>query len=448
MDESSISTLIALLVLLSINIVFSLSYHALVNVPTPALLALADEGSKRARLAYQVSQDSTRLLNTYQLGIVLLRFFSSGIVAVGLGLPLAGRLTAWGLVAPGSIVLAGVIVLLLGAVLMLTVGSQIPAAVGAAYADRLALWAARPMDIAERILAPLAGGLRRMSDAVIIHLLRIEVDIRSVTEEEILTLVDAGQEEGVIETQEKEMIFSVLQLGDTSVREVMVPRLDMVSVPIDTPLDDVVQTVLAAGHSRIPVYEDNIDHINGLLYAKDLLRLWSQGSASEEGLKNLLRQAYFVPEGKGARDLLQEMQHQRFHLAIVVDEYGGTAGLVTLEDLIEEIIGEVRDEYDSNEIVAYQRVNDDEYICNARLDLDDLNHLLHLNLPTDESDTLGGFIFSQVGEVPTAGMVIETDGTRLVVLTVDQRRIGQVRVTKLYPAADDNTTVEDEETTL
>ncbi|MFC1960295.1 hemolysin family protein [Chloroflexota bacterium] len=444
MAEGSISTIIALLVLLIINALFSLGYHALVNVQKVTLLALIEEGSKRARLAYRVSEDATRLLNTYQLGVLLLRFFSAGIAAVGLGLPLAAQLTTWGLTAPASLVLAGVIVLLLGAVITLMVGGQIPGVIGAAYAERLALWAARPMVLAEWILAPMAGVLRRMSDAVV-HLLRIEADVHNVTEEEILTLVDAGQEEGVIETEEKEMIFSVLQLGDTSVREVMVPRLDLVALPIDTPLDIVVETVLAAGHSRIPVYEDNIDHISGLLYAKDLLHLWGKGSTNGDGLASLLRPTYFVPEGKGARDLLQEMQNKRVHLAIIVDEYGGTAGLVTLEDLIEEIIGEVRDEYDLNEVAAYQRISDDEYICNARLDLDDLNRLLDIDLPTDESDTLGGFIFAQIGEVPEAGTVIGTGQVRLVVLTVDQRRIGQVRVTKVTPTAtDEETTIVDE----
>ncbi len=192
----------------------------------------------------------------------------------------------------------------------------------------------------------------------------------------------------------------------------------------------VVKTLLAAGHSRIPVYEDNIDHIRGILYAKDLLKLWEKGGDGD-ALESLLRPAYFVPEGKAAMDLLQEMQQKRVHLAIIVDEYGGISGLVTLEDLIEEIIGEVRDEYDFNEKAAYTRVSDDEYICSARLDLDDLNYLLDISLPTDESDTLGGFIYSQVGEVPDPGVVIETDQVRLEVLSVDQRRIDQIRVTRL-----------------
>ncbi|MBN2472531.1 MAG: HlyC/CorC family transporter, partial [Anaerolineae bacterium] len=332
MNQSVVSSLILLLIFLAINILLALAYHSLINARKSLLAELAAAGKRNARLALQISQDASHLVNAYQLSVVTLRFLSAGLAAVGLAPGAAVWFVSLGMDELAAITLAEVLMLLLGAAVMLIFGSQIPSVVGSAYADRLALVFARPAHVFIRLLTPVSTLMRLISDGFI-RLLGIQAQVTYVTEEEIMTLVDAGQEEGVIENEEKEMIYSIFQLGETAVREVMVPRLDMVAVPLDTPLDDVVKTVLAAGHSRIPVYQDNIDHVRGLLYAKDLLRLWERGGSETSGLADLLRPAYFVPEGKSAMALLQEMQQKRVHLAVVVDEYGGTAGLVTLEDL-------------------------------------------------------------------------------------------------------------------
>ncbi|GAB4574813.1 MAG: hypothetical protein Kow0077_23230 [Anaerolineae bacterium] len=431
MDEGGFSSGLALLIVLILNILLSLAYHALANVGKTDLSNRVSEGKRGAALALQVSQDAVPLVTTYQFSAITLRFLAAGIAMVELAPGLAAWLAGLGMAEATALVVAELIVLILGAVLVFILTGQVPATVGAANADRLALLFARPMAVLIRVVSPVASLLRGISDGLV-RMLGVEAQVHNVTEEEIMTLVDAGQEEGVIEDEEKEMIYSIFQLSDTAVREVMIPRLDVVALPLSTPLEEVVRTVLAAGHSRIPIYEENIDHIRGLLYAKDLLKLWGSGGNGNQGdaLADLLRPAYFVPEGKNAMRLLQEMQQRRVHLAIVVDEYGGTAGLVTLEDLIEEIIGEVQDEYDFNEQAAYQKVSDNEYICNARLDLDDLNRLLDISLPTDENDTLGGFIFARIGDVPEPGTVIETDEVRLEVLSVEGNRIGQVRVTR------------------
>jgi CBS domain containing-hemolysin-like protein len=254
-----------------------------------------------------------------------------------------------------------------------------------------------------------------------------------ITEEEIKTLVDAGEEGGVIEEDEKRMIYSIFEFGDTLVREVMVPRIDVVAVEVNSRLSDALAVIIQAGHSRIPVYEESIDHIRGLLYAKDLLVLWRDGQM-DRPLKDLLRPAYFVPESKKAVDLLADLQQRKIHLAIVVDEYGGTAGLVTLEDLIEEIVGEIRDEYDINEEEIYQQVGENEYIFDAGIDLDDLNRLLDADLSTEDSDTLGGYVFSKLGKVPVEGERIEDGSLQMEVLSVDDRRIRKIRLTKVPPA--------------
>ena len=438
MDESGLSGLIIFLVLLVANALLALGYSALMNTRASAPATPVEGPNRRSSLAQSLAEEATDLLLSYQLGVILVRFIAAGIAAVSIAPPLSLWLVGLGMDSSTAFILAEGMVLLPGAAVMLVLGGQVPAAIGASYADRLGPLVAYPMQAMIRLLTPFSWLLRAVT-AALVHLFSADQQISYITEEEIKTLVDAGQEEGVIEVAEKKMILSIFDLDETAVREVMIPRLDIVALPIDTPLDEAVQTVLAAGHSRIPVYEDNIDHIRGLLYAKDLLRLWNSDRDSMS-LRDLLREAYFVPEGKSAMNLLREMQLKRVHMAIVVDEYGGTAGVVTLEDLIEEIIGEVRDEYDQHEKAAYQKVSDDEYICNARLDLDDLNELLNIHLPTDESDTLGGFIFNRIGDVPDPGTVIETEEARLEVLTVeDDRRIGQVRVSRLHrqPAPDE-----------
>lgn len=248
----------------------------------------------------------------------------------------------------------------------------------------------------------------------------------SVTEDELKTLVDAGQEEGIFEKGERRMIYSIFQLGETLAREIMVPRIDMLALDVSTPLFDAVDAFLRSGHSRVPVFEESVDNTLGLLYAKDLLRVWREGNQLES-LRELLRPAYFVPEAKKVDELLTEMQSQRVHMAIVVDEYGGVAGLVTLEDIVEEILGEIRDEYDQAEESPYQILSDGEYLFQGRVDLDDFNEIMGSDLPKDEADTIGGLIYSQMGRVPDAGDTVRQDNMLLTVEQVSGRRIRKVR---------------------
>jgi CBS domain containing-hemolysin-like protein len=252
----------------------------------------------------------------------------------------------------------------------------------------------------------------------------------TVTEDELKTLVDAGQEEGLFEQGERRMIFSIFRLGDTLAREIMVPRIDLLALDVTTPLSEAVDALLQSGYSRVPVYKESIDDIQGLLYAKDLLNVWRKGNQIES-LGNLLRPAYFVPETKKVDELLAEMQAQRIHMAIVVDEYGGVAGLVTLEDIVEEIVGEILDEYDKAEEMLYQVISDSEYVFQGRVDLDDFNEIVDSELPREEADTLGGFIYSRIGRVPTGGESIQVDNLELTVEQVSGRRIRKVRVLRL-----------------
>ena len=212
----------------------------------------------------------------------------------------------------------------------------------------------------------------------------------SVTEDELITLVDASEQNGIIEQEERQMIRSIIQLGETLTREIMVPRIDVKALAVDAPLSEAMDKLDETGFSRVPVYEDTIDNILGLLYAKDLISLWRAGKDHEESLRSVLRDAYFVPEAKKASELLTDLQSRRVHMAIVVDEYGGVAGVVTLEDIIEEIFGEIQDEYDENEEQLYQVQDDGSYIFRGRIDLDDFNDLMESTSPWMRQILWGG----------------------------------------------------------
>lgn len=248
-----------------------------------------------------------------------------------------------------------------------------------------------------------------------------------VTEDDLKTMVDAGQQEGLLQQDERRMIHSIFELGNTLAREIMVPRIDVLALDVKTALPEAVDALLKTGYSRVPVYEETVDNVLGLLYAKDLLRVWREGSHLES-LSELLRPAYFVPEAKKVDELLTEMQAQRVHMAVVVDEYGGVAGLVTLEDIVEEILGEILDEYDQAEESPYEEISGGGYIFQGRIDLDDFNEVVAGDLPKDEADTLGGFIYSVLGRVPANGEQVQVDSLLLTVEQVSGRRIRKVRV--------------------
>jgi len=255
-----------------------------------------------------------------------------------------------------------------------------------------------------------------------------------MTEDELKNWVENDQSEGGLELEERQMIYSIFQFGDTLAREIMVPRTDVLALEVHTEVKQAVNAFVQSGHSRVPVYENEIDNVIGLLYAKDLLLSIQDGK--EESLRDLLRPTYFVPDSKKADALLTEMQAGRIHMAVVVDEYGGMAGIVTLEDIIEEIIGEIQDEYDASEELPMQQVGEGEYLFRGRIDLDDFNDVMGSHLPKIESDTLGGYLYDQLGRIPHNGESLETSGLLLTIEQVTGRRIRRVRARRISPAGE------------
>jgi len=253
-----------------------------------------------------------------------------------------------------------------------------------------------------------------------------------VTEEEIRSWATTGQGKGTLEQGERAMIYSIFQFGETLSREIMVPRIDITGLDVTSNGLEAIRLFTRSGHSRVPVFEETIDNIIGLLYAKDLLQVDTPPSEITD-IRPFLRKAYFIPESKNVDELLREMQAQGIHLAIVVDEYGGTAGLVTLEDIVEEIVGEIRDEYDQGEEHQVQRLSDDEFVFSGRLALNDVFDNLGVDLNSDAADTLGGYIYGQIGRVPVGGEQIKIEGWILTVAQVSGRRIRKILAKRIIP---------------
>lgn len=264
-------------------------------------------------------------------------------------------------------------------------------------------------------------------------------DIRGpfVTEEELKMLVTVGEEEGIIEEEEREMIHGIIEIGDMTVREVMVPRIDIAAVEVHKPISEIVTMILKFGHTRIPVFEETIDHIIGVAYAKDLLRHNLRAPKGANGgngdLRRIVRKPYFVPENKNLGEFLREMRENRVHMSIVIDEHGQTAGLVTIEDVIEEIVGPIRDEYDAQEEEEIQFLAPNEALLDARVSLNDAREELGLKLAAEDVDSLGGYIYSKLGTIPKPGEVIDADGAVMTVVSVRGQRIGKVRVRNETP---------------
>ena len=286
-------------------------------------------------------------------------------------------------------------------------------------------WLAGLLDI---LFSPITRLLIRLSGTPTL----LQRSYQSITDDELKSWVQDSQGESSLEDGEREMIYSILNFSDTLCREIMVPRIDVSALEVNTSIPDAIQLVLNSGHSRLPVYEESIDHIVGLLYAKDLLRIHVRDGEQAQ-ISKLLRPAYYVPEAKKVDELLKEMQARGVHLSIVVDEYGGMAGLVTLEDIVEEIVGEIRDEYDEGEELEFEKISDDEYIFNGRIDLDDFNEVLNTDLTKEVADSLGGFIYGQIGRVPAGGEEIKIDHWLLQVEKISGRRIHTVRALRTHP---------------
>jgi len=413
---------LALLVLFILDGLLAMARAALVNSRGSKLQSMVEEQVPGAALAQRLASEATRFLLSLRIGLGGIRLLS-----VGLGLALyVGLLAARG--SEGSLPGLALAVVGAGGLIGLTefIAENLALRDPERWANRLGVLVAVVVSLLSpfgRLLLWLSGRISGGQNGRRHPL---------VTEEEIMTMVDAGEEGGAIEQDAKDMIYSIFQLDDTLAREVMIPRIDVLAFEEHSSLEEATDGLLGSGYSRAPVYHGSIDNVVGLVYVKDLLAAWREGG-EDKPVGKLMREPYFVPEAKLVDDLLEEMQDRRVQMAIVVDEYGGTAGVVTIEDIVEEIIGEIRDEYDQAEQVRFEQVREGEFVFSGGIDLDDVNDITGAELPKETSDTLGGFIYSQLGRVPSPGDRLVAGGLELVVDQVVRRRIRSVRASLLPP---------------
>lgn len=428
LEADSWTPIIILLIFLAVHAFFAATKESIVSMRKSRRLQLLEDGNHAAELVNALAEDATRILTTEQLVLKFVGFFIIALAAFVYTVPLAQLIAVDPLTAMLLITVVAVMITLI-------FGELIPREIARVYAEPIALWAIYPFNVLSHFAGPLARLITRTSRLITGRWNEAgEHSLGTITEEDLRTYVDASEEGGLLKENEKEMIYSIFDLGDTLAREVMVPRIDIVAVEADATVSEALDIILEGGHSRLPVYDDSIDNIIGILYAKDLLAHWRQGG-QPRAIRGLEREVYYVPETKAVSDLLRELQSKKVHIAIVVDEYGGTAGLVTIEDILEEIVGDIQDEYDVEEFYM-DRISDDEYIFSARADLDDINDIMSVELPTDESDTLGGLVYSMLGRVPGIGDSLDVADVHLTVLTIEGRRIGTVKAQRLKHNSD------------
>lgn len=412
MDSQSVTQIIILAILLLLSGFFSSAETALTTSNKIRMRSLAEEGNKNAATVLKVTENSGKMLSAILIGNNIVNLSASSLtttIAYNLG--------------GAAVAVANAVI----TVLILLFGEITPKTMASIYADRMALIYAGIINIFMKIMTPVIFIINGLSTGVL-FLLRInpKEQNRAMTENELRTIVDVSHEDGVIESEEKEMIYNVVDLGDAKARDVMVPRVNMTFAEVDDTYERLLEIYREDRFTRLPVYEGSKDNVVGTINMKDLLLF---DSRKEFHIRDILREAYFTYEYKSISELLVEMRQASFNIAIVLDEYGETAGLITLEDILEEIVGEIHDEYDVYEEENIRRTGDREYIVEGSTSLDDLNDTLELNLESEDYDSVGGFIIEHLDRLPACGDEITTaSGIRMVVEKLDKNRVEQVHL--------------------
>jgi putative hemolysin len=416
------------LVLVVLLALLSMSEAALHAIRRPALIEELVVRGRRGQRAGRMGERRVRYLAAIQVLEFFVIFAFSGIAAAFLAPRLSELLRLVGIAAVFSDLGAVVVTVAALSLVAVLFGLFVPRSIGRKHAKQVLLLMVFPLELITWVTRPLVAVLFFLTRVVTAPFGADPNEGTLISEEDIKAVIETGGEQGVLDVQERDMLHSVFALGDKKVHEVMVPRTDIVAIDVNTPPQEVLESVVKAGHSRIPVYEGSSDQIVGVLYVKDLFRRLARGE-KDVTVRPFLRPAQFVPETKKVDELLREMQRAKVHIAIVVDEYGGTAGLVTIEDLVEEIVGEIRDEYDvERELVL--PVSEHEAVMDARVPFSEVQETFGIDSPegVDEFDTLGGFVTHELGRLPKVGETVKSNGVKFVVESVDGRRVGRVRV--------------------
>jgi putative hemolysin len=429
---------LVILVLVVLEGIFVAAEIALVSIRRSRVEQLIDEGSLGARRVRRLLDDPGRFLAVAQIGLTFLGFFASAFAAVSLVDGLAQMLAGFEPLRGAAAGLALVIVTVILSMFTIVFGELVPKTLALAYPERFALALSGPIDLLGRLFRPLVALLTGLTRAITRPFGADVSRAAQITADELKLIVERGGQQGILEAEEEQMINAVIELGESRLHEVMVPRIDMVTLAASATMDEAIDTFVREGHSRVPVYEDTVDEIVGILYAKDLLPFFKSANDPRPTIRSILRTPLFAPESMSIDDLLHDFQRKKVHMAIVLDEYGGTAGLVSIEDLLEEIVGEIQDEYDEEEPMVV-RLSDDEIRIDGRVAVDELADLFDMVVvleDQEEYDTVGGLVFHRIGRVPTVGDHVDLDGLRLTVETTDGRRVGKVLAVRQPPGSD------------
>lgn len=421
---------ILIVALIGLNAFFAAAEMALVSVRRTRIKQLVEEGSARARTVLTLLEHPTGFMSTIQIGVTMVGFLASAFTAVNISGLAASWLVSLGLAPSTANAIAVVVITIILSLFTIVFGEIAPKSLAMQHSEKLALAVAEPVKLLSLIALPAVKVVSWLSDLAVRPFgAHARFSSQILTQEELKMLVEAGEEEGVIEEEEKEMIHSIFDFTDTVARQVMVPRTDMDAAPVTSSLEELLDVITASGHSRIPIYEENVDNIVGVVHAKDLLPVLRTDKQLFD-MRSVMREAYFIPETKDVDELLADFKLGKVQMAIVRDEYGGTAGLVTVEDLLEEIVGEIRDEYDMEEPLI-DVVDEDHATVSARMSIDDLNEQMEIDIPeSEEFETIGGFVFDLFGRQPVQGEMISWSNLDFVVSALDGGRINRIEVTR------------------
>lgn len=412
MDSSDVIQLIILVVLLGLSAFFSSAETALTTANKIRIRSLAEDGSKKAKTLLKVTDNSGKMLSAILIGNNIVNL-SAASLTTSLAYSFGGSMVA---------IASGILT-----VLILLFGEITPKTMATLHAEKMALFYAPIISVFMKIMTPVIFLINGLSMGVLL-LLRVDPNAKNdiMTETELRTIVDVSHEDGVIESDEREMIYNVFDLGDARAKDVMVPRVHVTFADVESTYEELLEIFREDKFTRLPVFEETTDNVIGTINMKDLLLY---DNTKEFHIRDILREAYFTYEYKSISELLVEMRQASFNIAIVLDEYGETSGLITLEDILEEIVGEIHDEYDENEEDFVQEISEREFIIEGSTNLDDLNDRLNLNLESEDYDSLGGFIIERLDRLPEAGDTVTTDdGIRMVVETLDKNRIETVHM--------------------
>lgn len=426
--------ILVLMILIVLNAFFAASEIALISLNDNKIKAMAEAGNKRARLLHNLLNEPSRFLATIQIGVTLAGFLASAFAAGSFAGKIARFIFMTGVPLSEKVLetISVILITLLLSFFTLVVGELVPKRLAMQKAESISMFAAVPLTILSKVSAPFVK-LLSLSTNTIIRLFGVDphLDEDNVTEEEIRMMVDVGEENGSIQTSEKTMINNILEFDNKIVSDIMTHRTNVIGISIDTEFSDLVKLINYEKYTRYPVYNEGLDNIVGILHVKDMLQFIESGDNHSFNLKNLMRTPYFVLGSRKTDDLFLDLQKNKVHMAVVIDEYGGTDGIVTIEDLIEEIVGNIFDEYDEHEEEhEYKQLDANTFMMEGTVSLYDVRDLLKIDLPVTDYDTLSGFIIGQLGNIPTEDekTVIEFDGINFYVDQVDEKRITKIKV--------------------